>query len=309
VERAKRYNIPIGFFRARNSPGSNPVVEEAEYLQARLRICYNPVFQELIDAQILPGRRASSGKLSGVKSMDVSGKITIITGASEGIGRATARCFAEAGAKVVLVARSCERLEELAEELRLQKSDVFCSPADMRNPDAVQRMVDQAYEHFGRIDILVNNAGQSAAGPVAQIDIGHFREIMELNVYGALFAIQAVVPKMRLGGGGVILNISSMVSKLRLPGLGTYAATKAALNALSVTARVELAAENIRVITVFPRTTATDFGKHAVGDMALRERQRTRAASSGQPVDSPEHVAMKILQAAQTEPEEIYMEG
>ena len=241
--------------------------------------------------------------------MDVAGKIAIITGASDGIGRATARCFAEAGAKVVLVARSKEKLEELAEELRRQDREVFVLLADMRDPIAVKRMVDKAFEHFNRIDILVNNAGQSAAGPIAAIDIGHFRQIMDLNVYGALYAIQAVVPKMRLGGGGVIINISSMVSKLRLPGLGTYAATKAALNALSVTARVELAADNIRVITVFPRTTATDFGKHAVGDMALRERQRARAASIGQPVDSPEYVAKKILQAAQTEPEEIYMEG
>ncbi len=241
--------------------------------------------------------------------MDVSGKVTIITGASEGIGRAAARCFAEAGAKVALVARSREKLEALADELRSQKRDVLVLPTDMRDCGAVQRMVDQACDHFGRIDILINNAGQSAAGPVAAIDVAHFRLIMELNVYGALFAIQAVVPKMRLGGGGVILNISSMVSKLKLPGLGTYAATKAALNLLSATARVELAAENIRVITVFPRTTATDFGKHAVGDMQMRERQRSGAARPGQVIDSAEYVADKILEAAKTEPEEMYMEG
>jgi short-subunit dehydrogenase len=241
--------------------------------------------------------------------MDVSGKVVIITGASEGIGRAAVLCFAEAGAKVVLVARSRDKLEALAEELRAQKRDALVVPTDMRDCVAVRKMADQAFEHYGRIDILINNAGQSAAGPVAAIDVSHFRVIMELNVYGALYAIQAVVPKMRLGGGGVILNISSMVSKLRLPGLGTYAATKAALNLLSATARVELAAENIRVITVFPRTTATDFGKHAVGDMQLRERQRSGAARSGQPVDNAEYVAMKILEAAQTEVEEMYMEG
>jgi len=241
--------------------------------------------------------------------MDVSGKVVIITGASEGIGRAAAHCFAEAGAKVALVARSRDRLAALAEELRAQQRDVLVLPTDMRDCGAVKQMVDQACDHFGRIDILINNAGQSAAGPVATIDVAHFRVIMELNLYGALFAIQAVVPKMRLGGGGVILNISSMVSKLRLPGLGTYAATKAALNLLSATARVELAAENIRVITVFPRTTATDFGKHAVGDTALRERQRSGAARSGQVIDSAEYVAKKILEAAQTEPEEMYMEG
>lgn len=241
--------------------------------------------------------------------MDIIGKIVIITGASEGIGRATAKCFAQAGANVVLVARSREKIEALAEEIRRQGHEAFVLPADMRNPDAVRQMVDLAFEHFGRIDILINNAGQSAAGPIASIDVAHFRQIMELNVYGAFYAIQAVVPKMRMGGGGVILNISSMVSKLRLPGLGTYAATKAALNQLSATARVELTAENIRVVTVFPRTTATDFGKHAVGDMQLRERQRAGAASSGQIVDSAEDVAKKILEAAQTEPEEIYMDG
>jgi short-subunit dehydrogenase len=241
--------------------------------------------------------------------MDVSGKVTIITGASEGIGRAAAQCFAEAGAKVVLVARSRDKLEALAEELRAQQRDVFVLPTDIRDCGAVKRMIDQACDHYGRIDILINNAGQSAAGPVASIDVAHFRLIMELNVYGALYAIQAVVPKMRMGGGGVILNISSMVSKLKLPGLGTYAATKAALNLLSATARVELAAENIRVITVFPRTTATDFGKHAAGDLQMRERQRSETNwRANVVVDSAEYVAKKILAAAQNEPEEMYME-
>ena len=242
--------------------------------------------------------------------MDVNGKSAIITGASEGIGRATAQVFADAGAKVVLVARSREKLESLAQELRAQKHEALVLPADMRDCAAVQKMVDQAFEHFGRIDILINNAGQSAAGPVATIALTHFRAIMELNVYGALYALQAVVPKMRQGGGGVILNISSMVSKLKLPGLGTYAATKAALNLLSATARVELAAENIRVITVFPRTTETDFGKHAAGDLELRARQRSAATwRANVVVDSAEYVAKKILEAAQTEPEEIYMDG
>jgi len=91
--------------------------------------------------------------------MDVSGKVVIITGASEGIGRAAARCFAESGAKVVLVARSREKLESLAEELRAQQRDVLILPTDMRDCDAVRKMADQAFEHFGRIDILINNAG------------------------------------------------------------------------------------------------------------------------------------------------------
>ena len=240
--------------------------------------------------------------------MDIAGKIVIITGASEGIGQATARCFAEAGAKVVLAARSCEKLQTLADDLRQHGQEALCSPADMRDAKAVQEMVQRTYEQYGRIDILINNAGQAAAGSVADVRLDDFRAIMELNVYGPVVAIQAVVPKMRAGGGGLIINVSSMVSKMRLPGLGAYAATKAALNMLSDTARVELAEEQIRVITVYPRMTATDFGKHSLGDQRMRQGQRAHAPGGAHVVDRAEDVARRILSAALTEPDEQYMD-
>lgn len=238
--------------------------------------------------------------------MDIAGKVVIITGASAGIGEMTARRFSQAEAKVVLVARSAGKLAKLAEELQRHGTDALPIPADMRNPGAIARMVEQTFAHHGRIDILINNAGQAAAGTVAEVNPDDFRQILELNVMGALQAIQAVVPKMRQGGGGLILNISSMVTKMHIPGLAAYAATKAALNMLSETARIELAADNIRVINVFPRLTATDFGKNSLGNGRLRQGQR--ASGSGGPiVDSPEHVAAKILEAAQQEPTEQFM--
>jgi NAD(P)-dependent dehydrogenase (short-subunit alcohol dehydrogenase family) len=240
--------------------------------------------------------------------MDISGKVAIITGASAGIGLAAARRFAIEGAKVVLAARSTDKLTALAEELRSQGCEALPLPADMRNPAAVKRMIEQAFQHYGRIDILINNAGQAAAGTVSEVNVDDFRQILELNVFGPLFAIQAVVPKLRQGGGGLIINISSMVSKMHIPGLGAYAATKAALNMLSDTARVELASENIRVVTFYPRTTATDFGKNSLGDKQLRQRQRDSSASRGIIVDTPEQVAEKILEAARDEPEEKYMD-
>ena len=240
--------------------------------------------------------------------MDISGKVTIITGASAGIGLATAKCFAAAGAKVVLAARSTDKLTALADELHRQGREALSLPTDMRTPAAVNHLIEQAFEHYGRIDILINNAGQAAAGTVTGVNPDDFRQILELNVWGPLYAMQAVVPKMRQGGGGLIINISSMVSKMYLPGLGAYAATKAALNLLSGTARVELAPENIRVVTVFPRTTATDFGKNSLGDQRLRQQQRS-AAAAHVVVDSPEFVAEKILEAAQKEPAEQYMDG
>ena len=240
--------------------------------------------------------------------MDISGKVAIITGASAGIGLAAARRFAVEGAKVVLAARSADKLTALAEELRSQGCEALPLPTDMRNPAAVNQMIEQAFQHYGRIDILINNAGQAAAGTVAEVNVDDFRQILDLNVFGPLFAIQAVVPKMRQGGGGLIIDISSIVSKMHIPGLGAYAATKTALNMLSETARVELASENIRVVTFYPRTTATDFGKHSLGDLQLRQRQRDSAASRGIVVDTPEQVAEKILEAARNEPEEQYMD-
>jgi NADP-dependent 3-hydroxy acid dehydrogenase YdfG len=238
--------------------------------------------------------------------VDVRDKVTIITGASAGIGLATARRFATEGAKVVLAARSVDKLRQVESDLRGRGSEALAIPTDVRNRFDVVRMVDQTYRTYDRIDILINNAGQAAAGRVVDISEGDFRQIIDLNIFGVLYAIQAVVPKMRPGGGGLIMNVSSMVSKMSIPGLGSYASTKAALNVLSATARVELGADNIRVITIFPRTTDTDFGRNSLGDRAMRQRQR---AHSSVPVDSPDVVAERILEAARTEPAELYVQG
>src|SRR5512143_3574538 len=125
---------------------------------------------------------------------------------------------------------------------------------------------------------------------------------------GPIHPMQTSVPKMRANGGGIIINVSSMVSKMHIPGLGGYAATKAALNLLSDTARGELAADNIRVITVYPRMTATDFGRNSLGNRQLRQQQRGNAAP-GVAVDTPEYVAEKILEAIQKEPAEQFMDS
>ena len=238
--------------------------------------------------------------------MDIQDKVVLITGASAGIGLATARKFAASGAKVALAARSADKLARLAEELQAQGHEALAAPADMRDGGEVERLVDAVYRHFGRIDILVNNAGQAAAGTIASVSIADYRQIIELNMLGPLVAMQAVIPRMKQNGGGLIINISSMVSKMHIPGLAAYASTKAALNMLSETARVELAPDNIRVITVFPRITLTDFGKNSLGNREMRQGQR--AVGPAVPMDTPEHVADKIVEAAQREPAEQTME-
>jgi short-subunit dehydrogenase len=239
--------------------------------------------------------------------MDISGKVTILTGASAGIGLATARQFAAEGAKLVLVSRSAEKLQRLADELQAQGQDVLVRPTDLRQLEDIPRMVEDAFQRFGRIDILINNAGQAVAGTMAALNAEDFRAILVLNLWAPLMAMQAVTPLMRQAGGGLIINISSMVSKMFLPGLGGYAASKAALNLISGTARAELAPENIRVITMYPRMTATDFGKNSIGNTSMRERQRNSSPRPGMVVDTAEQVAEKILAAARNEPAEQYM--
>ncbi len=238
--------------------------------------------------------------------MKIQGRTAIVTGASAGIGLATARRLAGEGAKVVLAARSKDKLNQLAGELRAGGYEALVVPTDMTVRSQVDRMVDETVKEYGEVDILVNNAGQALAGTVADVSEDDFRQIIDLNIFGPLYAMQAVIPLMRKSGGGLILNVSSMVSKMSIPGLSTYAATKSALNKLSETAKVELERDNIRVITVFPRMTATDFGKNSLGHRETRQRQRS---VENVQIDTPEFVAERILQAVIHEPAEQYMEN
>ena len=237
--------------------------------------------------------------------MDIQGKVVIITGASAGIGLSTAHLFAQHGAKLALAARSADKLGQLVDALTGQGHTAIAIPTDVRQPAEVARLIEQTFSHYGQIDVLINNAGQAAVGPISSVNIEDYRQIIDLNIFGPLYAIQAVVPKMRQGGGGLILNISSTVTRMAIPGIGAYASTKSALNMLSATARGELAPENIRVITVYPGQTATDFGKNArVSQQPNAGRQGPTLSPSA---DTPEYVAQKILEAAQNEPAEQYM--
>jgi NADP-dependent 3-hydroxy acid dehydrogenase YdfG len=238
--------------------------------------------------------------------MEVRGKVVLITGASAGIGLATARRFGQAGAKLALVARSTDALEALARELAAQGIEAIACTADLRDCAQIQQAISDTVKHFGRIDILINNAGQSALGDVADVDLDYFRQIIDLNILGPVVAIQAAVPIMRKRGGGIIINVSSMVSKMRLHGIGAYAATKAALNMLSDTSRGELESDNIRVISIFPRVTRTDFHRNTLGGQPSDDWLDHLPPSV--PVDSAEHVAQRILDAAINEPEEQYMD-
>ena len=234
--------------------------------------------------------------------MEIKDKVVIVTGASEGIGAALAVALAAKGAKLVLAARSEDRLKSLA--ARLPGSLVV--RADLRRPEDVEGLISATVKAHGRVDLLVNNAGQGVYGPIESVDFEAYKSAMELNVYAPLRAMELVIPLMRAKGGGMILNISSMVSKNAYPGLGVYASTKYALNALSLTARAELAKDGIVVSLFHPRMTATRFGENALGS---RPSFSGGQASRSPAIDSAEEVAAKVLALIASEAAEASMQG
>jgi short-subunit dehydrogenase len=232
--------------------------------------------------------------------MEIKNKVVIVTGASEGIGKAIAEKLAKEGAKVVLTARSDDKLTALAKEL----PGAVAVHADMSDQNEIQNLIDRVMEIHGRIDILVNNAGQGMMGPVETVNLDKYRQIMNLNVFGPLFAMELVIPRMRAQGGGMIVNISSRVSKNYYPMLGAYASTKYALNALSLTARAELAKDNIIVSVMHPKMTATNFGKNALGE---RADSKNLPDTAGMEVDTAEQVADKTIELIKSEAAEAEM--
>jgi short-subunit dehydrogenase len=230
--------------------------------------------------------------------MNIADKVVIVTGASSGIGLATARLLAGHGAKVALAARSRDKLNRLAAEL----PDSFVVPTDMRSVEDIRNMTEKVLGHFGRIDVLINCAGRGYDAPLEQIEIDKYRELFELDVVGPLIAMQLVIPTMRKQGGGMIVNISSGASLMYLPDMSAYSSVKRALNSITLTAREELAKDNIVASVVYPYITLTDFDKNMLGvENDDFEQFEADADTNLPPPDSAEYVAGRILEVIETE--------
>jgi len=223
--------------------------------------------------------------------MSLAGKTILITGASSGIGLATARLLASQGARLLLASRNAEALGALAAEL----GNCAVLVVDMSEPEQVRTMIRAAVA-AGGFDGLVNNAGRAYEATVEKTDPAALEYVFRLNVVGPVVAMQEAIPVLRARGGGAVVNISSGTSLMRLPGYGVYSSSKRALNGFTLTARAELLPENIRVSLVYPRLTATDFGQNKVqtgkdgGDLGRPPADYTKG-------DPPEHIAGLILQA------------
>ncbi|MBP7686909.1 MAG: SDR family NAD(P)-dependent oxidoreductase [Thermoflexales bacterium] len=195
------------------------------------------------------------------RPIDLRGNVVIITGASAGIGRATARAFAAQGASVVLVARRADVLAEVAAELThdfaVHPETLLCIPADVTSAADLPRIIADTLHHFGRIDVLVNNAGLSLGGPLESQAESALRRLIDVNIYGPLRLTQLALPIMLKQRSGHIVNVSSMMGVLEPPGATTYTATRSAIRGFSRALRREVAGTGVHVSTVFPGWTKT----------------------------------------------------
>ena len=188
----------------------------------------------------------------------------MITGASMGIGEAIARLFLQEGAKLVLCARDLARLEAAAQRIGGTAENTLCLTCDVGKRDQVDALIEAAVKRFGRIDILVNNAGFGLNDSVEKMRIDQLRQTFDTNFFGVMECMQAAIPVMRRQGGGDIVNISSVSGHIATPYSGGYAATKHAMQAIGMAARMELKRHNINVVTICPGYIATDFSKNMI---------------------------------------------
>lgn len=199
----------------------------------------------------------------------------VVTGASMGIGEAIAKSFAQQGASIVLLSRDTTRAEAARARIGFPDRTIALS-CDVRNAEEIDRVLVLTLHHFKRIDVWVNNAGHGLFDSVAQMETSAFREMFDTNFFGAISAMQGVIPVMRQQGGGSIINISSVAGHVPLPFHAAYSATKFALNAMGKAAGVELKKERIHVLTVCPGYVQTAFGENAIQG---RELKKVRPAS------------------------------
>ena len=190
---------------------------------------------------------------------DLKGQVVIITGASAGIGEATARMLAREGASVVLVARRRERLDALKGEIEQAGGRALAVVADVTDAAGRERLVSETLTTFGRIDALVNNAGYGQRGPIEMVPVQAIRENFETNLFSLIALTQLVIPIMRRQASGRIVNISSVAGRVARPLSSIYDATKHALEAISDGLRGELAPFGIQVVVIEPGFIVTEF--------------------------------------------------
>ena len=213
-------------------------------------------------------------------------KTVIVTGGSEGVGAAASRLFADAGANLMLVARSKKNLEAVADELR-DKTRVEIFAMDVSDPDACVDLFKKTNFEFGRIDVLVNNAGFHQRGPVESIDAGDLGRMIDVNLRAPIMLTRLALPYLREAGGGAIVNVGSLAGRTPVPGSATYAASKAGLRSFTRSLADELMGSGIKLAVVSPGPIDTGF--------IMTDVDSVSDITFSQPISTAEQVGQAIL--------------
>ena len=236
---------------------------------------------------------------------NIEGKVVVITGASSGLGEATARLLSAQGASVVLGARRIDRLRVLADELSRRGGKALAVPTDVIQCDQVKRLVDAAVQTYGRIDVMINNAGLMPQALLERLKIDEWNQMIDVNIKGVLYGIAAALPHMKQQKAGHFINVSSVAGHRVGPGFAVYAATKYAVRALSEGLRQEVKPYNIRTTVISPGAVATEL-PNTVTDPQAAERIRKFYAEVAIPAESfARAVAFAISQPEEVDVNEI----
>ncbi|MYV98556.1 SDR family oxidoreductase [Streptomyces sp. SID3343] len=229
----------------------------------------------------------------------IEGKVVVVTGASSGIGEATALLLAERGAKVVLGARRPDRLAALAERITRAGGEVAHASTDVRRREDVTALVDSACERYGRIDVLVNNAGVMPISPFDALRVQDWEDMVDVNIKGVLYGIAAALPVFRRQGFGHFVNTASTAGHRIVPNQAVYAGTKHAVRAISEGLRQE-AGDRLRVTIVSPGMTRTNFA-----DGVTDPETKARLTESGDSIAMPPEAVARAIAFAIEQPADI----
>ena len=229
-------------------------------------------------------------------------RVAVVTGASSGIGAATARALAREGYAVALAARREERINELAEEISSAGGKALAIPTDVSDPESAAALIRTAKEELGSVDVLVNNAGVMLLGPILGADLEHWQRMVGVNVLGLMYCTHAALPIMQQQGHGHIVNVSSVAGRVARFGSGVYNATKWGVGAFSESLRQEGANYGVRVTIVEPGFVDTELQGHNENPMVREAIEKNREQIGD--VLKAEDIANAIVYAVQ-QPEHV----
>jgi NADP-dependent 3-hydroxy acid dehydrogenase YdfG len=221
---------------------------------------------------------------------NIQDKIVVITGASSGMGEATARHLAQQGAKVVLGARRAERLEALVNDIKSAGGEALAVTTDVTNRADVAKLVDTAVEIFGRVDVLINNAGIMPLSRLETLKVDEWEQMIDVNIKGVLYGIAAALPHMKAQKSGHIITTASVAGHLVFPASSVYSGTKFAVRAICEGLRQEVKEYNIRTTILCPGAVKTELLEH-ISDEAVKTANSDYVNQVGIPAESYARIA------------------